>query len=193
MIEVRRQRRIRRNKIAGSGIAVGIAVVVAYLVLSPGAPATVGVWQGDPYGVIQTASGRIVFKFFENETPLTFAAFKGLIESGYYNGLPWHRVVANFVIQTGQGPAKPNIPREIVPTLHNDRSFLGVALSSDSSGTPIADSGSTQFYILTGDSRHLDGSYCVFGQVLKGMDVADRVVQGELISSITYVRASSVP
>jgi cyclophilin family peptidyl-prolyl cis-trans isomerase len=189
----RKKAKVRRTLMVVGAVAAVAVLAGAYVVFSPGAGGPSS-GQQPAYAVITTQSGTIVFRFIEDKAPITSANFIGLVQSGYYNGLTWHRVEPNFVIQTGNKPSdpRPTIPLELHPELHNDYATVGVARTSD------PNSGSTQFYINTdpGGNRELDttgGGYAVFGVVTRGMDVAVRVPQGEQIFSITFQRSATPP
>jgi cyclophilin family peptidyl-prolyl cis-trans isomerase len=134
--------------------------------------------------------GRIVLELFGEDAPLTVANFTQLAGTGYFDGLTFHRVVPNFVIQGGDprgdgfgGPGH-QIRCEI-----NQRPYvrgtLGMALDGK-------DTGGSQFFITHTPQPHLDGGYTVFGQVVEGMDLVDQVVQGEVIREVRVV-TSAVP
>lgn len=143
--------------------------------------------SGILYAKIDTSQGTIEVELFQNETPKTVDNFVSLANSGFYTNLVWHRLVKQSgfeVIQTGDPTSKngqgnpctwgstssPNtIPLEIVPTLHNDVGYLGVARSSD------PNSGSSQFYINLTNNTSLDGSYTVFGKVISGLSTAQAI------------------
>jgi peptidyl-prolyl cis-trans isomerase A (cyclophilin A) len=193
--EMQRHQARTRRMLMIAGVVVAVAAVAgAAVVFAPAGPAGPPSGQLPGYAIITTQSGTIVFRFIEDH-PLvarTAANFVGLVQGGYYNGLPWHRVEPGFVIQTGDKPSdpRPSIPLELDPTLHNDYGTLGVARTTD------PNSGSTQFYINTGSNRQLDttsGGYAVFGVVTRGMENASKVVKGEMIFSITFLRAASPP
>jgi len=185
----RQRRRMRQYYAVGGAVLAVSAIATALTVFAPG-PNTHPDGQLTGYAIINTASGQIVFKFLETETPITCAQFITLFRGGYYNGLTWHRVVENFVIQTGQGASRSTIPLELNPNLHNDLGFVGVARTDD------PNSGSTQFYINKANNRNLDttgGGYTVFGQVTRGMEIVQRVTQDELIYNATFVRSATPP
>ena len=134
------------------------------------------------YAKINTSLGSIEVQLYPSAAPKTVANFVNLSQTGFYNNLVWHRIVAGFVIQTGDpnsrgggnrsqwglGGSGKTVPLEICSTLHNDYGYLGMARSSD------PNSGSSQFYInvnQTGNTN-LNGQYTVFGKVISGMDVA---------------------
>lgn len=189
----RHEARMRRTMMY-IGVAVATAAIAgAVYVFAPAGSGPPPPSEG-AYAVITTQSGTIVFRFYEEhpKVAVTTANFMGLVQGGYYNGLPWHRVEAGFVIQTGNKPSdpRPSIPLELDPTLHNDYGTVGVARTSE------PNSGSTQFYINTGSNRQLDttgGGYAVFGVVTRGMENATKVTQDEMIFSVTFVRSSTPP
>ncbi len=124
-----------------------------------------------PVAVLETSLGTIKFKLYDEKAPVTTANFIKLAESGFYDGLIFHRVVDNFVIQTGdptgtgKGGSGETIPLEIVEGLTHTNGAVGMARSSD------PNSATSQFYICESAQHSLDGKYAVFGQVIKGMTV----------------------
>ncbi len=127
--------------------------------------------------VIETGMGEIKIKLFENEAPITTSNFKRLVNDGFYNGLIFHRIVNNFVIQGGafypNGTYKSSpygtIKLEISPNLKHDDGAVGMARTSD------PNSASSQFYICVGPQHELDGKYAVFGKVVDGMNVVRNI------------------
>lgn len=133
--------------------------------------------------VIDTKFGVIKFKFFPDIAPKHCAVFKALANSGFYNGITFHRIIPGFVIQGGDimsrdanpnndGTGKPGfgIPAEFSKKRHK-RGIISAARR----GNDI-NSASTQFFICHGNARNLDGQYSVFGEVIEGMDVVDKIV-----------------
>ncbi|HEY9898973.1 MAG TPA: peptidylprolyl isomerase [Pantanalinema sp.] len=123
--------------------------------------------------IITTAKGDIEIELFGDDAPNTVANFEKLATSGYYDGLTFHRVIPNFVIQggcpegTGRGGPGYTIPCEINPRKHGTGS-----LSMAHAGK---DTGGSQFFITHSPQPHLDGIHTVFGQVIKGQDVVDAI------------------
>lgn len=139
-----------------------------------------------PRAVIGTTHGDIVLELASADAPLTVHNFVSLIESGYYSGTRWHRVVPNFVIQDGDprgdGSGGPGYAiRDEINPLRYERGTLGMALSGP-------DTGGSQFFITHSPQPHLDGGYTVFGRVVSGMDVVDRVVQEDPIASMRVIQ-----
>ncbi len=135
-----------------------------------------------PIALLETRHGVVEIELNVVEAPLTTANFIELTRTGFFNGLRWHRVVANFVAQTGDprgdgigGPGF-SIVDELSP-LPFTRGTVGMALS-------WADTGGSQFFIAHSPQPHLDGRYTVFGQVVKGMEVVDRLGPDDVIERI---------
>lgn len=143
--------------------------------------------------VVHTEKGDIVISFLDNDAPKHVANFKKLTAEGFYNGLTFHRVEPNFVIQggdpegTGAGGPGFTIPDEVRPDLKHDRGMLSMAK------TAAPNSGGSQFFIVTGGPEtvsHLDMKHTVFGKVLEGMDVVDKIQVGDKMESVTVVKES---
>jgi peptidyl-prolyl cis-trans isomerase B (cyclophilin B) len=134
--------------------------------------------------LIETNKGDIEIELYPDLAPITVANFVKLAKEGFYDGLIWHRV-ENWVVQTGDpegtgyGGSDETINLEINENLKNVRGAVGMARSQD------PNSASSQFYILKTDARSLDGQYAVFGQVVSGMDVIDRLVIGDKMIKVT--------
>jgi len=133
---------------------------------------------------IDTAHGTMVVELFPMEAPGTVANFERLANSGFYDGLTFHRVIPAFVIQggcpRGDGTGGPGytIPCE---TLGNPHIHQRGSLSMAHAGK---DTGGSQFFICHGPQPHLDGKHTVFGRVTEGLDVLDAVNRGDLIQGI---------
>ncbi|MDF1557960.1 MAG: peptidylprolyl isomerase [ANME-2 cluster archaeon] len=134
---------------------------------------------------IETSKGMIRVELYEDKAPITTSNFIELARSGFYDGLVFHRVVPDFVIQTGDptgtgsGGSDKTIPLEIHPDLWHTTGAVGMARSQD------PDSASSQFYITLSAQRDLDGGYAVFGQVIEGQDVVSRIRQGDTMIRVT--------
>ncbi len=135
--------------------------------------------------IIETDKGNIVLELFENDAPDTVANFVKLINKGYYNGLKFHRVIPNFMVQggcpVGNGTGGPGytIKCEINPRKH-----LAGTLSMAHAGK---DTGGSQFFITHSPQPHLDGVHTVFGQVTEGMDVVNAIRQGDVMKQVKVV------
>ncbi|MFN9690601.1 MAG: peptidylprolyl isomerase [Vampirovibrionales bacterium] len=144
---------------------------------------------------IETSKGDIVFAFYEKEAPKTTAHIERLIQSGFYNerGMRWHRVVPEFVIQTGDptntgtGGAEEHIDLEVQNTLsHCDAGIVAMARSKE------LNSASSQFYITLDAQRALDAKYAIFGHVLKGMSILPRITPQDAVYRIVLVDVEGV-
>ncbi|MGA8640498.1 peptidylprolyl isomerase [Candidatus Binatus sp.] len=170
--------------------------VVAMLVF---ASACKGATDGLPvrntghYAIIDTERGTIVLELYPESAPKTVANFETLVNKGFYNGLTWHRVVPDFVIQggdpdgTGAGGPGYTVPAEIKEK--HLRGSLATARQGDEVNPTRASSGS-QFYICLQPQPGLDGQYTVFGGVIKGMDAVDQIQKGDHMKKITLAKES---
>lgn len=147
--------------------------------------------QGKTYeAIIHTSKGDITCILNPQVAPLSVTNFIQLSQGGFYNGLVFHRVVPNFVVQggdpkgTGSGGPGYTIPAEI--SLPHTQGALAWARLPDQVNTQKRSSGS-QFYITLEKVPYLDGEYTVFGQTVSGMDVVKKIQQGDKINSIEIV------
>ena len=150
-------------------------------------PATETEAGKEEVAVIETDLGKIVFKFYEKEAPQHTANFKKLAREGFYDGCTFHRVIPDFMIQTGDPLSKDDdrsndgtggpgytIPAEM--EVNHTRGSVAAARRGDQVNPEKRSSGS-QFYICVVDLPRLDAlGYSVFGQVIEGMDVVDQIV-----------------
>lgn len=131
---------------------------------------------------IETGKGEIIIHVYPSVVPETAANFEKLVAQGYYDGLAFHRV-EDWVVQGGDnesgGPGW-TIPLETTRKLKHDRGAVGMARLPDD-----PDSASAQFYIVKEDSHALDGDYAVFGKVIEGMDVVERLEIDDEMLSVT--------
>ena len=136
--------------------------------------------------VIKTAKGDMEVNFFEKDAPKTVANFVELSEKGFYNGLTFHRVIPDFVIQggcpdgTGAGGPGYNIDCELDgENQYHDRGVLSMAHAGRNTG-------GSQFFVCHSrtNTAHLDRNHTVFGKVVKGLEVIDQIQQGDQIVEI---------
>jgi peptidylprolyl isomerase len=133
--------------------------------------------------VLETEKGTLAFEMYPEVAPRTVARISELIAGGFYNGIVFHRVVADFVVQagdptgSGEGGSGQTIAAEF-SNLHYIRGSVGMARDED------INSNDSQFFICISDQPHLDGKYTLFGQVIRGVDVLDKISQGDKIMSM---------
>ncbi|HEU0082738.1 MAG TPA: peptidylprolyl isomerase [Bradyrhizobium sp.] len=130
--------------------------------------------------VLDTTKGRIVIKLRPDLAPEHAERIKTLAREGYYNNVPFHRVIDGFMAQTGDGKnfngtggsKYPNLKAEF-SNVPFKRGIVGMARSASN------DSANSQFFIMYGDGAFLNGKYTVIGEVVSGMDVVDKLKRGE--------------
>lgn len=134
---------------------------------------------------IETDKGTMILELYPNEAPGTVANFAKLAQSGFYDGLTFHRVIPNFVIQggdpNGNGTGGPGYTIKC-ETEGNPHKHLRGSLSMAHRGK---DTGGSQFFICHSPQPHLDGVHTVFGRVTEGFDVLDNIRQGDHMTRVT--------
>jgi len=139
--------------------------------------------------IIDTVKGEMTVSLYENDAPKTVKNFIELSEKGYYNGLNFHRVIPDFVIQggcpqgTGVGGPGYSIDCELDgDNQYHDRGVLSMAHAGRNTG-------GSQFFIChsRNNTSHLDGNHTCFGKVENGEEVIDLIAEGDVINSITIV------
>lgn len=139
----------------------------------------------NPIVLFETTRGLIKIELFLEKAPLTVDNFLAYVKEGFYDGLIFHRVIKNFVIQAGgflpemkpRRPTRPPIKNEAKPDLSNERGTVAMARTME------VDSATSQFFINVADNKSLDHvdrtqrgfGYAVFGKVIDGMDVVDEI------------------
>jgi peptidylprolyl isomerase len=163
---------------------------VAALLLS--APALAQAPKGLPAGadpentlIVDTTQGRIVIKLRNDIAPGHAARIKQLAREGFYNGVPFHRVITGFMAQTGDGQYGNGTGGSKYPDLKAEfsqvpfkRGVVGMARKGNSN-----DSANSQWFIMFADGSSLNGQYTVIGEVLSGMDVVDKIKKGEPVQN----------
>jgi len=132
--------------------------------------------------IVETNHGKIVFKLLPDLAPETVRNFEKLARSGFYNGTLFHRVIPGFMIQGGDPNTKnpdrskwgTGGPGYTVKAEFNSKSHLRGVVSMARAMDP--DSAGSQFFIVTTDSTFLNGQYTAFGEVIEGIDIADKIV-----------------
>lgn len=153
------------------------------------------------YATIQMEDdlGEIVIELDPNAAPITVENFKKLAGEGFYDGLTFHRIMKGFMIQggdplgTGTGGSGTSIKGEFKENgVDNPLKHVRGTVSMARSEAP--DSASSQFFICVNDAgvKHLDGKYAAFGTVLKGMEVADKIVELHLLDPTSVPAMKSI-
>jgi len=134
---------------------------------------------------IETEKGTITLELFADQTPKTCANFEKLALEGFYDGLTFHRVIANFMIQTGcphgTGSGGPGYTFE--DEFHKDLKHSGPGILSMANAGP--NTNGSQFFITHVPCPWLDGAHTVFGRVLEGQNVVDAIRQGDVMKKVT--------
>ena len=135
-----------------------------------------------PHAFIETAKGTIEIELAVLDAPQTTGNFVALARKGYFNGLQIHRVVPNFVVQDGdpRGDGGGG-PGYTIRDELNERPYVRGAVGMALAGP---DTGGSQFFITHSPQPHLDAKYTVFGRVVNGMDVVDRIQQLDVIQRV---------
>ena len=149
---------------------------------------------------INTAKGTMVVEFYENDAPKTVANFVKLAKEGYYDGLTFHRVIPNFVIQGGcpntragatgmPGTGGPGYQIDCEldgDNQYHDRGVLSMAHAGRNTG-------GSQFFVCHSrdNTSHLDRNHTCFGKVVDGLDVIDDIRQGDEITSVEVVEETA--
>jgi peptidyl-prolyl cis-trans isomerase B (cyclophilin B) len=138
---------------------------------------------------ISTAKGDMIAELYDNETPITVNNFKKLIGEGFYDGLNFHRVIPDFVIQggcpngLGNGGPGYTIPCEVnADKQYHDKGVLSMAHAGRNTG-------GSQFFIChsRNNTSHLDRNHTCFGKVVEGVEIIDNIKQGDKINSIELI------
>jgi len=146
----------------------------------------------------ETSKGTITVELYEKEAPNTVANFEKLANSGYYNGVTFHRVIADFMIQggdptgTGRGGADSKIECEINASRNHQTGSLsmahkGMCQHDKKTGKKLGGTctNGSQFFITHRATSHLDGVHTVFGQVTSGQDVVNKIAQGDKMTKVS--------
>jgi len=157
-------------------LALTVALFCAAPALAASQPLPAGLDKANAI-VIDSTKGRIVIKLRTDLAPRHAERIKQLTRDGFYNNVPFHRVIGGFMAQTGDGQnfngtggsKYPNLTQEF-SQVHFGRGIVGMARRGDS-----VDSANAQFFIMFSDGGSLDGKYTVVGEVVEGMNVVDKL------------------
>lgn len=146
--------------------------------------------------IIKTSKGDMKVELYDKDTPKTVANFVKLAKDGYYDGLKFHRVLPNFVIQGGcpntrdgatgmpgtGGPGYTIDCEVTAPNQFHDRGVLSMAHAGRNTG-------GSQFFVCHSreNTAHLDGNHTCFGKVVEGVDIVDEIEQGDRIDAIEII------
>ena len=167
--------------IAVSALLIGLAP--AFVTPAPAQPLPAG---ADPQNtlVIDTTQGRVVVKLRNDIAPQHAARLKQLARDKFYDNVPFHRVIAGFMAQTGDGQRGNGTGGSKYPDLRAEfsnvpfkRGIVGMARTND------PNSANSQFFIMYADGSFLNGMYTVVGEVLSGMDAVDKLKKGEPVQN----------
>jgi peptidyl-prolyl cis-trans isomerase B (cyclophilin B) len=188
---------MRKKLLIGVCAAIGLILIVIFAII-PGleggpesssapktysAPPAMTIDTSKQYtATIQMEKGNLVLELFASDVPITVNNFVFLARDGFYDGTTFHRVEPGFVAQggdpTGTGTGTPGYQFDDEIT---DHTHVTGALSMANSG---ANTNGCQFFITYAPQHHLDGHYSVFGQLIEGMDVLERIEQGDVMIRI---------
>lgn len=138
--------------------------------------------MANPRISMKTSKGEMIIELFQDAAPNTVKNFLDLTNKGYYNGLTYHRVIPNFMIQggcphgTGTGGPGYKINCEINPNKHQ-RGSLSMAHAGPNTG-------GSQFFICHSAQPHLDGVHTVFGKVVEGIEVVDKIQKDDKMEEV---------
>ena len=161
-----------------------VAAVAAALIGGSPAMPSAATQANDLTAVFTTTKGEIRIELFPAEAPVTVANFVNLVQRGYYDGLTFHRVIANFMVQggdptgTGRGGPGYNFKDEFHASRRHDSAGV-FSMANAGPGT-----NGSQFFITHGPTPHLDDKHTVFGKVSAGQDVVNAIAQGDVMQTI---------
>lgn len=134
--------------------------------------------------LMETDKGTLTLELYDEEAPGTVANFEKLANSGFYDGLTFHRVIPNFVIQggcpKGDGTGGPGYTIQC-ETSGNPHKHMRGSLSMAHAGK---DTGGSQFFVCHSPQPHLDGKHTVFGRVTDGLDIVDQISRGDHMTKV---------
>jgi cyclophilin family peptidyl-prolyl cis-trans isomerase len=180
-------------------------LLVLLLVLTATPPPKSAERQAAPVLIIDTARGQIEFETYPDDAPKTVAHIVSLVQRGFYDGQRFHRAIPGFLVQFGDpqtrelqkrvdwgrgDAASSGTPVGAVETTKQRRHTKGAVGLSHHGDPKLADS---QIYVTLADRPDLDGKYAVFGHVISGMDVLQKIQVGDVITRMTVRNTDDVP
>ena len=187
--------------------AVRVAALIALVILA-GTSATAA---PNPIVELKVAGrGRVLIELYQKDAPKTVAQFLRLSRNGFYKGILFHRVRPGFVAQAGDPGTRKLKAKDLIGATDNDGRYQQLGIGGGGSGRkipfeynnrrhepgtlsmglsgPRSDTADSQFFIDLVRNRALDGDYCVFGRVIEGMDVVQRIQQGDRIEAVSVTK-----
>lgn len=139
---------------------------------------------------IETNRGVIKIELYADKVPLTVKNFEDLAAKGFYNGLKFHRVIADFMVQTGcpQGTGTGGPGYKFKDEFHPTLKHSGPGILSMANAGP--NTNGSQFFITHVPCPHLDGKHSVFGKVITGQDVVDAIKQGDVMQKVSVAETA---
>jgi len=141
------------------------------------------------HGKIKTSKGELAFELYDDAAPIAVENFKNLVKKGYYNGLKFHRVIPDFMIQTGcpdgTGAGGPGYSIKCETTgdkQYHDRGVMSMAHRGK-------DTGGSQFFIChnRAGTKHLDGVHTCFGKITDGLEQIDNITAGDVMEKVELI------
>jgi peptidyl-prolyl cis-trans isomerase B (cyclophilin B) len=134
---------------------------------------------------IETNKGTIKLELYDEKVPKTVENFETLAKKGFYNGLKFHRVIPDFMIQTGcpKGTGTGDAGYKFKDEFHKDLKHSGPGILSMANAGP--NTNGSQFFITHIATPWLDGKHAVFGKVTEGQDIVDAIKQGDVMEKVT--------
>ncbi len=142
--------------------------------------------------IMEIKYGTVVIELYPDKAPMHVKRIKDLVGEKFYDGLKFHRVIEGFMVQTGDpkgnGTGKSNKPdlKAEFNDINHVRGVVSMARSAD------INSANSQFFIMLGDAKYLDGSYTAFGRVISGMEAIDKIKKGEEINNGTVINPDNI-
>jgi len=171
-------------------------LAISILLLAVAAAGSVSAAESGTKVLLETSQGNITLELY-SDMPITTGNFQSLVEKGFYDGVIFHRVIEDFMIQggdpegTGMGGPGYNIDDEFTDHNRNDRGTISMANSGPNTG-------GSQFFINLVDNNYLDDRHPAFGKIIEGMDVVDAIGKVETdsgdrpLQEVKIIRASIV-
>lgn len=176
------------------GIIASIFIFIGYMIASFGDISNARKIEKNMENTVylDLKNGRVVIRMLPNIAPKHVDRIKKLVRSGFYDGLPFYRVIDGFMAQCGdvssekKGVGEKKIPAEFTSKYSHKRGAVSMARSND------PNSADNQFFIVISDSDYLDGEYTIWGYVIDGMEYVDRIKKGDIINDGLVVNPDKI-